>query len=181
MIRKLATAAFALIVAIQPTFAAEQCMRDVEKKAFNVRALQSELMIVALMCERQAEYNIFVQRHQRELTDAYEQITLHFARIHGSDGQQERDEFITELANTQSQDGMRRREFCSDARTLVTESLYLRDAAEMSRFVSEKNVINTYTVPDCGTSQGFAWRRSTFEQTTQNAPSLDAYEAARRR
>ena len=128
MIRKLAAAAIPLIVAIQPTFAAEQCLRDSEIKAFNVRALQSELMIVAPTCGRQAEYNSFVSRHQRELTDAYEQVTLYFARIHGSDGQQQRDEFITELANTQSQDGMRQRDFCTDARTLVRESLYLHDA-----------------------------------------------------
>ena len=177
MIHKLATAAIVLTVAIQPSFAAERCLRDVEKKAFNARALQSELMIVALRCGRQVEYNIFVQRHQRELTDAYQQITSHFARIDGSDGQQERDQFITDLANIQSLDGMRQREFCSDGRTLVTESLHLRDAAEMSRFVAEKNVINIYTVPDCGTSQAFASGRSTL-QTTQQLPQDGRKDAA---
>jgi hypothetical protein len=144
-------AALALIAASnQPALAAAQCMQAAEKAAFNVRALQSQLMMAALTCGQQDEYNMFVQRHQRTLSDAHQRIASHFGRMYGSAGEEQLDRYITDLANAQSQDGMRQgSSFCHHMKPFFQEAMALRDAREITRFTTEKNVTNPYSFAAC--------------------------------
>ena len=121
-----------------------------EKTAFDVRTLQSQLMIAALTCGQQDEYNVFVQRHQRELMDSYDQVAIHFDRVYGPVGEQRRDEYIAELANAQSLQGVRQgAAFCRNVKPFVLQALTLQNVHEMSRFVTERNVINPYSLTSC--------------------------------
>jgi len=144
-------AALALIAAgNQPALAAAQCMQAAEKTAFDVRALQSQLMIAALTCEQRDEYNTFVERHQRALSGAHQQITSYFGRKYGSAGEQQRDEYITDLANAQSQEVIRQgSSFCYHMRSFVQQALMLPNTDEMARFVVEKNVTTPYLLATC--------------------------------
>jgi hypothetical protein len=63
-----------LVVVNQSAFAV-QCLTPTEKIAFDVRALQTELMITALSCGRDNDYSAFVSSHQRDLAAAYDRIT----------------------------------------------------------------------------------------------------------
>lgn len=126
-----------------PALAApQQCVLEAEKAAFDVRALQSQMMVVALVCERQDDYNAFVERHQRGLLAAYQQLTSHFRRLYGAAaGEVERDRYVTELANTQSQEQVRHGpSFCRNMEPFVRQALAARDTGEISRISAAANV-----------------------------------------
>lgn len=144
-------AALVLIAAGCPSaFGASQCMLAAEQTAFDIRALQSQLMIVALSCGQHNDYNTFVLRHQRDLSDAYQQIASHFTRLYGSAGEEQHDVYITTLANAQSLEGIHQGPlFCRDVKLFVLSALTLQTTDEMSRFVTEKNVTNPYSLAPC--------------------------------
>jgi hypothetical protein len=144
-------AALALIaVGNQPALAAAQCMQAAERTAFDVRALQSQLMIAALTCGQQDDYNTFIQRHQRALSGAHQQIASHFDRMYGSAGEQQLDTYITNLANAQSQEAIRQGSFfCRQIKPLFQKALTLQNTAEISRLATEENVTNPYLLATC--------------------------------
>lgn len=103
-----------------------------EKTACDVRTIQSQLMVDALTCGQQDEYNRFVQSHQGELSGAYQKITSHSARLYGSAGEQQRDAYITDLANAKSMDAARQgAAFCGNVKLTVLQSLTSRSSDEM--------------------------------------------------
>lgn len=152
-------AAAVLVAGGWPALAAPQCVREAERAAFDVRALQSQLMVVALVCERHDDYNAFVQRHQRGLHGAYLEMTAHFRRLHGAlDGEQLRDAYITELANAQSQAGTRQgASFCRNMEPLVRQALAVRDTGEVARLSTTANVAShPYALAACAPSPASA-------------------------
>jgi hypothetical protein len=168
-----------LAMTAQPTFAAEQCLREAEKAAFDMRVLQSELMIAALQCGQHAQYNRFMQLHQTELSSAYDQIGAYFARFFGAEGEEQRDSYITDLANAQAQDQMQHGpDFCVHVSPIVNASLTLATSGDISRFVQEQHVINSYAPPLCTahsdvaepSTEASSDRRTTYRS---RAPSVD--------
>lgn len=149
----LAAAAALFAAAERPASAAPPpCMRDAEKAAFDMRAVQSQLMVVALVCQRQDDYDTFVQRHQPALLGAYQDMTSHFRRLYGSvAGEAERDKHVTDLANAQSQ-GMvgQGPAFCSNMEEFVQRALALRNAAGIASLSATGSVTTVdYPVPAC--------------------------------
>lgn len=131
-----------LSLAMSHTASAAPCMTRAEKSAFDMRSMQSQLMIVALKCG-DTGYNLFMQQHQAELKDAYAWIGSYFARVNHTSGEDERDSFITELANAQEQAGLQRGPaFCSSMRTFVSDSLAMREADEVPALMA-RNGTNT--------------------------------------
>jgi hypothetical protein len=126
-------------------------VQETERAAFDVRALQSQLMVAALTCGRQDDYNTFVQRHQQGLMSAYQEVTSHFRRLHGAAaGEQQRDQYVTELANAQSQESNRQRSsFCGNTGPLFQRVLTLRDAGEIARFSASRNTPIFYPLEAC--------------------------------
>jgi hypothetical protein len=78
----------------------------VEQVAFDVRAVQSFLMVAALKCDRHEDYNRFVLRYRGDLANAWNTLEGFFRRMHGRDGQRHMDIYITALANQHSQHTM---------------------------------------------------------------------------
>jgi hypothetical protein len=70
--------ALLLSLAMSHTASAAPRMTRAEKSAFDMRSMQSQLMIVALKCG-DTGYNLFMQQHQVELKDAYAWIGSYFA------------------------------------------------------------------------------------------------------
>jgi hypothetical protein len=137
----------ALIVANQSAFA--QCLLPTEKIAFDVRALQTQLMIAAITCNQRDDYNRFVVGHQRDLADAYNQIISHFARVYGGDGQDQADTYITDIANSQSHDGIANTSFCNHMKPLFYQALTRQTVTQMETLVIEWNLISPYPLAAC--------------------------------
>lgn len=136
-----------------PAFA-QACLQPAEQQAFHVRGLQSQLMVAALACGRQDDYNAFVRKFQRELASSYNGIQGHYRRAMGAGpGQRELDQYITSLANAQSQDGIRAgTHYCPLVTPLFQMAMAQRDLAGLAEFAVERNVVNPVAANECAAS-----------------------------
>jgi hypothetical protein len=129
---------------------AQSCVQSAERAAFEVRALQSQLMVTALTCSRDSDYNAFVRKFQRDLAGSFTTIQAHFRRTAGGSHQRATDGFITQLANDQSQDGLRQgTHFCPNAVALFPVALAQSNAAGLAEMSVERNVLNPMAAPAC--------------------------------
>jgi hypothetical protein len=132
---------------------AQTCVQPAERAAFDVRALQSQLMVAALSCNQDAAYNAFVRKFQGELTGAYRGVQGHFRRTAGGAHQRELDSFITQMANAQSQDQIRSgSQYCPMMTPIFGLAMAQPNVEALAAFSQERNVLNPLTTPECGTS-----------------------------
>ena len=125
-----------------PAFA-QACLQPAEQTAFHVRALQSQLMVAALACGRDADYNAFVRKFQRDLQGAYNGIQSHYRRTSRAAAQRELDNYITVLANAQSQDSIRAgSHYCPLVTPLFQVALSRTDVASLAEMSAERNLLN---------------------------------------
>jgi hypothetical protein len=134
-----------------PAAFAQSCVRADERIGFDLRTLQSQLMVAALACGRDSDYNAFVRKFQRDLSGAYTSMQGHYRRTAGGNAQRELDNYITVIANAHSQDGIRAgSQFCPLVMPLFQQAMSKTSAAELSAFAQERNLLNPLTTPDCG-------------------------------
>ncbi len=104
--RRLLLACCALALSL-PAHAAP-CLGAPDKPGFDLHALQSRLMVVALTCRDQggaeAGYNRMMYQFQPQLKRAYDRVLGHFHR-HG--GTRRFDDYVTTLANGYAQENIR--------------------------------------------------------------------------
>ncbi len=129
---------------------AEPCASSVDQGAFDTAALKSELMVVALTCEKRNEYNVFVQRFRPDLMREERALDSWFSRAYGRRARQMHDDYITSLANSESQSGMRRGTlFCQEHATLFPTVLGLRGAAQLVTFAAHRPQPQPITLASC--------------------------------
>ncbi|MHB0704631.1 hypothetical protein ACX4MT_21535 [Roseomonas mucosa] len=130
---------------------AQSCIQPSEKTAFDVRALQSQLMVVALTCKHEDVYNEFVKRYNPQLHGAYKTIDASYRR---AGGQKALDSYITSLANVQSQEGIRMgSRFCQNSADLIKTALEApNDVTALSRLAVANNLSNPHGRPECATT-----------------------------
>jgi hypothetical protein len=132
---------------------AQSCVQSSERTAFQVRALQSQLMVAALACGRDNDYNSFVRKFQGDLAASYRDIQGHFRRTAGGRHQGALDSFITQLANDQSQDGIRAgSHFCPLVAPLFSLALAQSNVESLAELAVERNVLNPLAAPTCPAS-----------------------------
>ena len=132
-----------------PAFA-NTCLRPEERQAMEARALRSYLMVTALNCQKQSNYNEFMRRYMRELNNADQLMDGYFRRAHGGAGRTRLDQYNTNRANDHSQDGTRAGGFfCRDADPLFQQVMALQPG-QLAKFSAERNVIASLDAPDCG-------------------------------
>ncbi|TVR99477.1 MAG: hypothetical protein EA406_03400 [Rhodospirillales bacterium] len=103
---------------------AESCVGPEEQRALNTRALQSKLMVAALSCRNQAQYNAFVERYRSELQQEGQALRQMFHRRHGGGGESRLNALVTRLANESSQQSLGQRAgFCQQASLIFAEAL----------------------------------------------------------
>jgi hypothetical protein len=139
-------AGIAAVAIATPALAQQACIQPAEKAAFDVRALQSQLMVAALSCAQEEQYNNFVRRYQGELGGAYRSISTHYRRTGGARGQNSLDGYITTLANAQSQDGIRQgSNFCRNIAPLFTLALAAPNNSEgLAALAVQNNLTNPH-------------------------------------
>jgi hypothetical protein len=129
---------------------AEPCARPIEKAAFNVAGLKSELMVTAISCQAQEKYNNFVARFRSELVSEERALSSYFARTAGRHASQEHDDYITSLANSESQDGIKQGTlFCDQHMGLFDEVLALKDGKDLPSYAAGKEVAQPISLVDC--------------------------------
>jgi hypothetical protein len=129
---------------------AQPCAKPVDKTAFDVAGLKSQLMVTALTCDVRDRYNDFVLRFQSELMRQERALTSYFSHSFGHRGQQEHDDYITSLANTQSEAGIKQgTSFCQQSVSLFDAVLALPKGADLASFAADRNLDQPVTLVVC--------------------------------
>jgi hypothetical protein len=129
---------------------AQPCAKPADLTAFDIASLKSKLMVTALTCNQQSRYNDFVQRFRSDLL-AYERtLTGYFARGFGGRAQHEHDDYITSLANTQSQTGIRQGTlYCQQNVGIFTEVMALAKGSDLPGYAASKRLEQPNEIVAC--------------------------------
>ncbi len=115
------------------------CVPAAAKHAFEVTALKSQLMVAALSCRQDSQYNSFIERNRPQLVAHDKELMAWFRRTYGGQGVRRFDDFITSLANAQSQEGIRQgTSFCGNMTPFFTEISTVRSGDAMVALASSK-------------------------------------------
>lgn len=129
---------------------AEPCASHIDQGAFDTAALKSELMVVALTCNQRDDYNRFVQQFRPDLAREERALDSWFSRAYGHRARQMHDDYITNLANAESQQGVRRGNlFCGEHASLFPAVLRLHGAVELVNFAAHRAQPQPMTLASC--------------------------------
>jgi len=129
---------------------AEPCARPSEKAAFDVAGLKSELMVTAIACQAQEKYNSFVARFRSDLMSQERMLNAYFARTAGRSATRLHDDYITSLANSESEDGIKQGTlFCDQHVTLFDEVMALKDGKDLPGYAAGKSLAQPIALAEC--------------------------------
>lgn len=137
------------------------CVRPGDYPAFDVTALKSKLMVTALTCGEQGKYNAFVTKFRPELVSQDTALNGYFSRADGRRGRQQHDDYITQLANSQTQTGLRQGSlFCRYNLGTFDEVMALRSGAELTDYAAGKTVAQPISMAGCAAAPPAARSRA---------------------
>ncbi|WP_298222326.1 hypothetical protein [Acidocella sp.] len=110
------------------------------QQAFNVIGLKSALMVAALSCGEEDQYDAFMHSFQPHVLSAQHQMDAYFYKASGPySGRKMEDNFITLLANRQSAAGIAQgNAFCLNNQAEFHAVLALKTASALDNFVTDK-------------------------------------------
>lgn len=155
--RQLAAIAAAILVISHVTsaFADSRCLTPPEKTAFEVRMLQTELMVATLTCrgvpgrDFSKQYERFVNLHRDGLKRQSEVFQAHFKRRGGAT---QMDRYVTALANDYSQASMTGTGAFCDRQGTIFERAATVQPLDLGRFAAERAEGHAIGVPLCRAS-----------------------------
>ncbi len=108
------------------------------QQAFNVIALKSALMVAALTCNQQSQYDQFMNTFQPHVLAEQHVMDAYFRRSSGYYGQAKEDDFVTLLANNQSVGGIGQGAvFCLNNTAEFKAVLALKTPSDLDNFVTD--------------------------------------------
>lgn len=129
---------------------AATCGLNSARTAFDVQGLKSELMVTALSCNQQDRYNAFVAKFRPDLLSQEEALNRYFKTAYGRSAQKEHDDYITQLANVQSDRGLKAgTAFCDQRLAMFDEVAILSDAADLSGYAEAKDIVQPASYETC--------------------------------
>ncbi len=129
---------------------AEPCAKPADVTAFQVAGLKAKLMVTAITCSQQDRYNDFVVRFRKDLMVHEHNLHAYFTRIIGGRAQHEHDDYITSLANTQSESGIQQGTlFCQQNVSIFTEVLALTKDADLPTYAASKSFPQPIDIVAC--------------------------------
>lgn len=133
-----------------PLAVAEPCARPPDRAAFDVAGLKSQLMVTALTCDAREKYNAFVLRFRGDLMVQEHALHAYFVRGFGGRGQQQHDDYITLLANAQSEAGVHDGTlYCQRHAALLDEVLALPGGASLTGYAATKGLTQPVGLVAC--------------------------------
>ena len=139
-------------IATAPLAYAQNCARPADKTAFDVAGLKSQLMVTAITCEATERYNAFILRYRPDLVAQEKVLNGYFGRNFGRRAQAEHDDYITSLANSQSQNGLKAGTgFCASNMAMFDEVMKLPSGRELPDFATGKNPVQPIELVACTT------------------------------
>jgi hypothetical protein len=110
------------------------------QQAFNVIALKSSLMVGALACNQQSQYDTFMTDFQPHILAEQHVMDAYFRRIGGYYGQAREDDFVTLMANNQSVTGIGEGAvFCLNNQAEFNQVLQFKSPSDLDNFVTDQS------------------------------------------
>ena len=132
-------------------FALAECVRPADHASLDVAALKSNLMVTALTCDAGERYNAFIRKFQPELASQERALSGYFGRAGGRNARKQQDDYVTNLANSRSQDGTRQgSRYCAYNLPTFDEVMALRSNAELAEYAAAKAGSQPINVVACG-------------------------------
>ncbi len=151
---------------------APACEFPADRTAFDIEGLKSQLMVTALACKQQDKYNAFMTRYQPDVAREERNLASYFRRSYGKQSQKAYDEYITNLADVQEQDGLKGgTALCSNLPAMFDEVMSLHDSSELHDFTNSKMIAQPITFETC---TGTPPASSTAHRSKHTARSLKA-------
>jgi hypothetical protein len=124
-----------------PVAAAQRCPTPAEQAVFDLEALKSELMVLAVACHSDTEYNAFVRRFQARLAENEHELSAYFQHTYGRRSQGEQDSYITTMANEQFNFGLKQgTDFCPRNMALFEEALAIESPTDLPLYAAAKEL-----------------------------------------
>ncbi len=176
-----AAATLVTLPAMAPAMAnTQRCATTVERSALDIRALQSQLMVLAITCGQHDDYNRFVTQNRTVLGAAYNDVRRHFQRTHGGAAQRELDAYITNTANGHSQVGISQGSlFCSNQAQLFPAALGVTGRDALANLSRERQISQVYSPDTCPGPRQPATRSATQQTPPRPAQSQPAAQQPR--
>ena len=125
------------------------CLDNSERQAITTRVLQTELMVAALTCGQQGEFNTFARKFEGELVSQGKLLRAAFQRNYGGQGEPRLNALVTRLANEASQRSISgRAEFCPRSAELFDVVLNTPPAA-LSSLAEQQPFSSAHGVSEC--------------------------------
>ncbi len=131
------------------------CARPDEQTAFAETALKSDLMVIAVSCHEDEKYNAFMRRFMPVLRDAQKVTDNYFRRNNSRSWQKERDDYITLLANDQSDRAVvLGDQFCSRSGGAFSSAMGLSSVSDLGGYATSQvaSVPQAMAFTDCPAS-----------------------------
>ena len=133
-----------------PSMQAPICAKPPERQALEVSALMSQLQVVTVTCHTEDKYNALVPHLRPALATIEKNLNAFFARAYGKRATSMHDEYITELANQQSQLGVKSGDqFCSLNNALFDDVAPLSTPDQLAAYAETKPLQQAMAVNDC--------------------------------
>ncbi len=130
--------------------ASAQCVNPADATALEVTGLKTRLMVAALTCQANDKYDAFVTRFRPELVSQERALGTYFNRGHGRNGTKQKDDYVTQLANSESQIGNRQGTlFCNRSLPIFEEVMALRSTQELQAYAGAKSVSQPIPAAGC--------------------------------
>ena len=132
--------------------AAQSCARPADKTAFDVAGLKSQMMVTAITFDVTERYNSFVLRYRPDLVAQEKVLAAYFARNFGKKAQAHHDGYITALANSQPQTGLKAGSaFCERNLPAFDGVMKLRGGTKLSDFATGQQPVQPIELVGCAT------------------------------
>ncbi|MBE9607592.1 hypothetical protein IAI18_22195 [Acetobacteraceae bacterium H6797] len=135
-------AAMAMMISTGAMAATLRCADPEDQAMFELSALKTELMVVAITCKDTDAYNAFVSRFQSALAANDKQVIDHFTWRDTRAGHRANDAYVTNLANSRQQEASRvGADLCARNTRLFKEVMALSGPAELADYAAAKDLI----------------------------------------
>ena len=133
---------------------AAQCLRPNDLVALDVTALKTQLMVTALTCQANDKYNAFITKYKTDLQREDKSLNAYFSRAYGRSASKQRDDYVTQLANSHSQIGVKQGSlYCAQNVDAFDEVLALRSNAELTDYAAGRTTAQPIELATCGPEQ----------------------------
>jgi hypothetical protein len=148
--RVVLTALSMLFAAGQALAVPSECTRAADRTAFDTEGLKSELMVTALACKQQEKYNEFIRTYQPAVAAEEKDLNAYFKRVYGKRYRNAYDEYISNLANAQSDNSLKSgTAFCSEFQSMFDEVMSLHDASELPSYANSQDIVQPASFQTC--------------------------------